>query len=110
MTDIKNFKVKAGVDPYQNEIDIDANNEKQETNLVGEGFGAKLMAKMGWTGGGMGAQEQGIKKPIELMECFQRRGLGSMVDKNFCSAIRTILQDYLDSNKLDDLVFSVALR
>ena len=37
----------------------------QKSDKVESGFAFKMMKKMGWTGSGLGAQEQGITEPIE---------------------------------------------
>lgn len=62
-----------------------------------------MMAKMGWTGGGLGAQEQGIVKTIELQEQINKRGLGS---DNILAKVSTILADYAKSCSIKSLVFS----
>lgn len=42
-----------------------------ETNV-----GNKLLRSMGWTGGGLGARNQGIENPIDAYVRADRRGLG----------------------------------
>jgi hypothetical protein len=44
---------------------------------IGEdNFGNKLMRSMGWLGGGLGINGQGIEKPIETIIKKDRKGLG----------------------------------
>lgn len=66
-------------------------------------LGASMLAKMGWTGGGLGANEQGIVKNIEVQETVNRRCLGS---GNFMENISKILSDFAKTNSLKSLVFS----
>lgn len=61
------------------------------------------MAKMGWTGGGLGAQEQGTVKTVELQEQVDRRGLGG---GNVLGKISNILADFAKTCTIKSLVFS----
>ncbi|KAK9918590.1 hypothetical protein WJX75_005185 [Coccomyxa subellipsoidea] len=42
-----------------------------------KGIGYALLAKAGWTGGGLGAQEQGITTPLPAWHQKGRRGIGA---------------------------------
>lgn len=76
------------------------------TSAAGEkvgGLGAKMLQKMGWTGGGLGAQEQGRTDLVETYEQVNRQGLGS---ENIVSKINDILHDFGAAQSLTSLAFS----
>lgn len=62
-----------------------------------------MMMKMGWTGGGLGAQEQGIVDTIELQEQVNKLGLGA---SKVMGNISKIFADFAKSNSIDPLLFS----
>ncbi|XP_053621107.1 uncharacterized protein LOC128681335 [Plodia interpunctella] len=70
----------------------------------------KMMKLMGWKGGGLGADAQGIAEPIKPnLQMVNRAGLGSMASdiKQLRRAGQNLMQRYLASDTLDlDLVFS----
>lgn len=70
----------------------------------------KMMQMMGWKGGGLGAESQGIEEPIKpKMQMVNRAGLGSDVGgaKQFRRAAQGLMRRFLDSGSFDlDLVFS----
>ncbi|BDA47025.1 hypothetical protein COCOBI_09-4800 [Coccomyxa sp. Obi] len=53
--------------------------QKRAESMKGIGF--ELLAKAGWTGGGLGAQEQGITTPLPAWHQKGRRGIGSAQGK-----------------------------
>lgn len=67
------------------------------------GLGAKMLQKMGWTGGGLGAQEQGRTELVETYEQVNRQGLGS---ENIVSKVNDILHDFGAGQSLTSLAFS----
>lgn len=62
---------------------------------------------MGWTGGGLGAQEQGIAEAIKLQEQIDKRGFGAGgSSSNIISIVSGILDQYAKSGNTERLVFS----
>lgn len=62
-----------------------------------------MMAKMGWTGGGLGAQEQGIVNIIQLQDQINRLGLGA---DNIVGKVSKILADFAKTCSIKSLIFS----
>ena len=81
------------------------NVELPESNV-----GSKLMKLMGWSGGGIGKNEQGIKEPISVSTVINRQGLGRAaaqgIQKSFIPQIKSTLQEYARSDSETDLVFN----
>ncbi|RZC38444.1 NF-kappa-B-repressing factor-like [Asbolus verrucosus] len=67
-----------------------------------ESVAHKIMMKMGWTGGGLGAQEQGSLDTVVLCENINRLGFGN---DNIMAEISKKLEDFSKSSKLLTLVF-----
>jgi RNA-binding protein 5/10 len=53
------------------------NTEEQE-NSISTSIGAKMMAAMGWKGGGLGKEETGRIEPVEVQIFTDKMGLGSL--------------------------------
>ena len=73
--------------------------------------GKKLMLKMGWKGGGIGADSSGITEPIAVEGVINRQGLGLGADtrtmsKDFVSKVRNLLQNFITSNDKYEMKFS----
>ncbi|XP_050558336.1 uncharacterized protein LOC118279730 [Spodoptera frugiperda] len=69
----------------------------------------KMMKMMGWQGGGLGADAQGIAEPIKPnLQMVNRAGLGSAAGvKNLRRAAQALMQRYIASDTIDlDLVFT----
>ncbi|CAH1642937.1 unnamed protein product [Spodoptera littoralis] len=69
----------------------------------------KMMKMMGWQGGGLGADAQGIAEPIKPnLQMVDRAGLGSAQGvKNLRRAAQALMQRYIASDTIDlDLVFT----
>ncbi|MEQ2290153.1 hypothetical protein AMECASPLE_000612 [Ameca splendens] len=81
---------------------------KQE--IKEDNIGNQLLRKMGWKGGGLGRDGDGIAEPIRVKEQFTREGLGMEMDKmgNQLSKrdIEGIIRNYASSDRTDDLRFS----
>ncbi|KAI5638104.1 XRN-Two binding domain, XTBD domain-containing protein [Phthorimaea operculella] len=71
---------------------------------------SKMMKLMGWKGGGLGADAQGIAEPIKPhLQMVNRAGLGSQSTdiRQLRRAAQNLMQRYIASDTLDlDLVFS----
>lgn len=84
---------------------------KQE--IKEDNIGNQLLRKMGWKGGGLGRDGEGIAEPIRVKEQFSREGLGMDMDKagNQLSKrdIEDIIRNYASSERQDDLRFSTDL-
>jgi len=79
---------------------------KQEDKLSSDNVGFKLMKMMGWSGGGLGSNEQGRVNPVEQQSKVGRAGLGlDLTEKNFNDHVHRFLTDYLRSDSNRDLVF-----
>lgn len=78
------------------------------TPLPNDNVGRKLMKLMGWTGGGLGKDQQGMTQPIESTLKISREGLG-LATRNtgsFMKEIEKILRKYKSDASNKDLVFS----
>ncbi|XP_046388796.1 NF-kappa-B-repressing factor [Ischnura elegans] len=92
----------------------EANTPVSQHNLLHkDNIGNKLLRLMGWSGGGLGANQQGIEEPVSAQEHVKRAGLGldsqeSKPGKEFKAKAWKILRDFAQEpggcNK--DLVFS----
>lgn len=60
---------------------------------------------MGWNGGGLGVQEQGIIEPVAIEERVDRQCLG-VGTKEFMTNITKLLVDFAKSRSTKHLVFS----
>ncbi|KAG8223499.1 hypothetical protein J437_LFUL004967 [Ladona fulva] len=91
-----------------------AGSSSQSECLDDNNVGAKLLKLMGWTGGGLGANKQGITEPILAQEHVKRAGLGlspqdSKPNHQFRTKIWKMLKEYaLDPSRTcnKSLVFS----
>jgi len=81
----------------------DANaNQLPDSNI-----GLRMMKGMGWTGGGLGAQQQGIVKPITADIVIGRSGLGfDGTAEGFRDSVRLYLRNYIASQSFGELIFS----
>lgn len=81
---------------------------KQE--IKEDNIGNQLLRKMGWKGGGLGRDGEGIAEPIKVKEQFSREGLGMDTDKTGNQLtkrdIEDIIRNYASSDRQDDLRFS----
>ncbi len=72
--------------------------------------GTNMMTMMGWKGGGLGREGQGIIEPITLLDVYGREGLGSRLEnrcsRKFQRTISQFLEDYMNSSKIESLVMS----
>ncbi|XP_029298236.1 NF-kappa-B-repressing factor [Cottoperca gobio] len=87
--------------------------EATRQEIKEDNIGNQLLRKMGWKGGGLGRDGEGIAEPIKVKEQFSREGLGLDTDKsgNQLSKrdIEDIIRNYASSDRQDDLRFSTDL-
>lgn len=79
--------------------------DKPQPSTSFEGSKAyNMMLKMGWSGKGLGAQEQGEEKTVadKMVKNITKEGLGN---KNVIAEVDHILIDYISSLKNTTLVF-----
>lgn len=85
-------------------------NNNSATELGEDNIGRKLMKLMGWEGGGLGKNEQGIEEPIAAGLQVQREGLGLIKNDsnafNFRNKVRDYVENWMNSETNNDLVFS----
>lgn len=106
---------------YKQMEERDANDSVQREAVIGDALqkqaipesnlGNRLLKKIGWTGGGLGKQGNvGIVEPVSLESVINREGLGLSamkgIPKDFPQKISNIIQEYMHSEKQEDLVFS----
>lgn len=84
----------------------------KESGIPENNKGSKMLKKMGWTGGGLGAEgNKGMELPVAVtMETITKReglGMNAVGDfKEFCKKIVSKLEEYAQSSTGDDLAFS----
>ncbi|XP_029463470.1 NF-kappa-B-repressing factor [Rhinatrema bivittatum] len=86
--------------------------EAYRQQIKEDNIGNQLLRKMGWRGGGLGKEGEGIAEPICVKEQFAREGLGLDQEKsNKISKrdIEQIIRNYACSYRQDDLTFSTEL-
>lgn len=81
--------------------------------LPDSNVGNMLLRKMGWVGGGVGKDGQGIAEPVKAEMVIGREGLGLKaakgIGKEFNRKVTKLLEDYLKSDEQKDLHFSSEL-
>ncbi|XP_066571200.1 NF-kappa-B-repressing factor isoform X2 [Amia ocellicauda] len=79
-----------------------------------DNIGNQLLRKMGWKGGGLGREGEGIAEPIKVKEQFTREGLGLDMERSGNQLnkrdIEEIIRNYASSDRQDDLRFSTELN
>ncbi|XP_072251496.1 NF-kappa-B-repressing factor isoform X2 [Leuresthes tenuis] len=87
--------------------------EATRQEIKEDNIGNQLLRKMGWKGGGLGRDGEGIAEPIRVKEQFSREGLGMDTDKTGTQLskrdIEDIIRNYASSDRQDDLRFSTDL-
>ncbi|KAL0973640.1 hypothetical protein UPYG_G00207780 [Umbra pygmaea] len=88
--------------------------EASRQEIKEDNIGNQLLRKMGWKGGGLGREGDGISEPIKVKEQFSREGLGMDMDKSGNQLtkrnIEEIIRNYASSDRQDDLRFSTELN
>ncbi|XP_044257396.1 NF-kappa-B-repressing factor-like [Tribolium madens] len=82
--------------------ETEALSETVQTPASSDSTAYKIMAKMGWSGGGLGAQEQGNCDAITIYENVNRQGLGT---SNLTKQITEKLESFAKSSSSLTLVF-----
>uniref|UniRef100_H3DE93 NFKB repressing factor n=3 Tax=Tetraodon nigroviridis TaxID=99883 RepID=H3DE93_TETNG len=87
--------------------------ESTRQEIKEDNIGNQLLRKMGWKGGGLGRDGEGIAEPIQIKEQFSREGLGMDTDKSAHQLdkhdIEGVIRNYAVSDRQDDLRFSTDL-
>ncbi|XP_034253276.1 NF-kappa-B-repressing factor isoform X2 [Thrips palmi] len=84
----------------------------QETpaHLAEDSKVSRMMKLMGWGGGGLGKDQQGREKPVEVEQRVRRTGLGldakGGIGPAFKNSINQMLKTYQQSSACHDLVFA----
>lgn len=84
--------------------------EAKMQEIKEDNIGNQLLRKMGWTGGGLGRDGEGIAEPIKVKEQFTREGLGLEADTQLTKRdLEDVIRNYAASDRQDDLRFSTDL-
>lgn len=87
--------------------------ETTRQEIKEDNIGNQLLRKMGWKGGGLGRDGEGIAEPIKIKEQFSREGLGMDMEKSAHQLdkhdIEGVIRNYAVSDRQDDLRFSTDL-
>ena len=102
--------IKQTVDTDEAEVSRDQMVGELTQTIPDSNIGNKLLKKMGWAGGGVGKDGQGIAQPVSMETVINREGLGLQaekgIQKDFVSTMRTTVLNYARSDSQKDLVFS----
>ncbi|XP_067853356.1 NF-kappa-B-repressing factor [Heptranchias perlo] len=87
--------------------------EALKQKITEDNIGNQLLRKMGWKGGGLGKEGEGIAEPIMVKEQFKREGLGLEMSKSGSKLnkrdIEDLIKNYARSEKQEELTFSKEL-
>ncbi|XP_022194519.1 uncharacterized protein LOC111052192 [Nilaparvata lugens] len=86
--------------------DVLAGAAKAEPEVMADNVGLKMMKMMGWTGGGLGKNEQGIEKPVEAAGVISRAGLGFGGKFDFKKINQVLQQFKRETDGPSELVFA----
>ncbi|XP_007891353.1 NF-kappa-B-repressing factor isoform X2 [Callorhinchus milii] len=88
--------------------------EALKQKITEDNIGNQLLRKMGWKGGGLGKEGEGIAEPIMVKEQFRREGLGLEMAKGNSKLnkrdIEDLIRNYARSDRQDELTFSKELN
>ena len=78
------------------------------TGITKDNPGLKMMLKMGWGGGGLGAEEEGIQEPVNVDEqIIDRQGFGfrsaNGISSDFLANVRKTLEEFSRSSKVSEI-------
>jgi len=99
----------------RNQILARSGEDAMQQEIKEDNIGNQLLRKMGWTGGGLGREGEGIAEPIRVKEQFTREGLGMDMSRSPGAMltkrnIEEIIRNYAASDRNDDLRFSTELN
>ncbi|KAL2077208.1 hypothetical protein ACEWY4_026712 [Coilia grayii] len=98
----------------RNQILARSGEDSMQQEIKEDNIGNQLLRKMGWTGGGLGREGEGIAEPIRVKEQFTREGLGMDMNRPGSQLtkrnIEEIIRNYAASDRNDDLRFSTELN
>ncbi|BES94020.1 Protein of unknown function (DUF3469) [Nesidiocoris tenuis] len=77
-----------------------------DKSLLDTNIGSRLLKMMGWSGGGLGKDSQGIEEPVTASGTVDRKGLGLNEGVEFSRKIGKLLQDYIANSDNKDMVFA----
>lgn len=84
--------------------------EEKMQEIKEDNIGNQLLRKMGWKGGGLGRDGEGIAEPIRVKEQFTREGLGLDADSQLNKRdLEDVIRNYVASDRQDELRFSTEL-
>ncbi|CAL9707175.1 unnamed protein product [Knipowitschia caucasica] len=84
--------------------------EDMRQTIKEDNIGNQLLRKMGWKGGGLGRDGEGIAEPIKVKEQFSREGFGLDSDIQLKKHdLEDVIRNYVASDRRDDLRFSSEL-
>ncbi|XP_072913950.1 NF-kappa-B-repressing factor isoform X1 [Hemitrygon akajei] len=87
--------------------------EDLKQKITEDNIGNQLLRKMGWKGGGLGKEGEGIAEPITVKEQFKREGLGLEMSKSNSKLnkrdIEDLIKNYARSDRQEELTFSKEL-
>ncbi|XP_015598689.1 NF-kappa-B-repressing factor isoform X2 [Cephus cinctus] len=83
----------------------------EDHRIPDDNIGMKLMKLMGWSGGGLGKEQQGIAEPIIVRQQISRKGFGLQdsspnILQTLQKKCRQTLKEYKAGDMRTDLVFS----
>ncbi|KAG8553578.1 hypothetical protein GDO81_003470 [Engystomops pustulosus] len=92
----------------RNEIHDSFNMANNQQQIKSDNIGNQMLRKMGWSGGGLGKEGEGIAEPVVVKERFSREGLGLMTSNKKITKndIQRIIQNYAMSENQEDLTFT----
>ncbi|XP_077092359.1 NF-kappa-B-repressing factor [Siphateles boraxobius] len=107
-----NLRKEGNVDAIsRNQIIARSGEESMRQEIKEDNIGNQLLRKMGWTGGGLGREGEGIAEPIKVKEQYNREGFGMDRQGNLTKRdIEEIIRNYVSSDRQDELRFSSELN
>ncbi|KAK4878299.1 hypothetical protein RN001_010805 [Aquatica leii] len=100
------FTIFRKIRPRDSEtVNVNSTASTSTTTPEISGIGAKMLLKMGWSGGGLGSQGQGITEIIKPSNQIDRQGLGTEHSLPI-DEIKSVLHEYAASDNINSISFS----